>query len=250
MSFYGFCHLTFPWIFKVWLRWEIQGTENIPKEGRVVLAANHISMLDPPTIGAACPRPVNFMAKEELFSNPVFGFIIRHLGVFPVKRGGADREAIKTGLGVLKRGGILAIFPEGTRSKTGALGRAGGGAFMMAVKTKSVIIPTAIWGSDLKRHSGWPKVRILFGKPLEYDAKGGIGRDNLEKLGAVWRERVIELQRQIVPPEEREHFEAITAAAEKAEAARRKRLAEREAKAAEQAAAAKADDVEAKSSGK
>ena len=66
MSFYGFCHTTFPWLFKLWLRWEVRGTENIPREGKVVLAANHISLLDPPTIGAACPRPVHFMAKEEL----------------------------------------------------------------------------------------------------------------------------------------------------------------------------------------
>ena len=112
---------------------------------------------------------------------------------------------------------------------------------MMAVKTKSVIIPTAIWGSDLKRHAGWPKVRILFGRPLEYDTTGGIGRENLEKLGAAWREQVIALQRQIVPPEEREHFEAITAAAAKAEEARRKRLAAGEA--AEQAVDAKTDNV-------
>ena len=222
MSFYGFCHTTFPWLFKLWLRWEVRGTENIPREGKVVLAANHISLLDPPTIGAACPRPVHFMAKEELFRNPVFAFLIRHLGVFPVRRGGADREAIKTGLGVLKRGGVLAIFPEGTRSKTGALGRAGGGAFMMAVKTKAVLIPTAIWGSDLKRHKGWPKVRILFGEPLAYDADGGIGRENLEYIGEEWRRRILELQRQLVPPEERERFEALTAAAEEA---LRKRLA-------------------------
>jgi 1-acyl-sn-glycerol-3-phosphate acyltransferase len=230
MSLYGFCHVTFPWLFKIWLRWEIAGTENIPKEGKVVLAANHISLLDPPTIGAACPRPVNFMAKAELFHNPVFAFIIRHLGVFPVRRGSADREAIKTGLGVLKRGGILAIFPEGKRSKTGVLEEAGGGAFMMAVKTKAVLIPAAIWGSDLKRHPGWPKVRILFGKPLEYDAAAGIGRENLEAVGEEWRRRVIELQRQIVPPEERERFEALTAAVEAAHQKRLQRLAERETK--------------------
>lgn len=197
MSFYGFCHVTFPWLFKLWLRWEVFGTENIPATGPVVIAANHLSLLDPPVLGAAAPRPVHFMAKAELFKPAWFGFIIRKLGVFPVKRGGADREAIKTGLAYLKNNEVLAVFPEGTRSKTGDLGRAGGGAFMMAVKMKATIIPAYIYGTDLKRHPGWPKVRVIFGKPLPYDENGGIARENLEELGARWREEVLVLRKAV-----------------------------------------------------
>ncbi len=197
MSFYGFCHVIFPWLFKLWLRWEVFGTENIPATGPVVIAANHLSLLDPPVLGAAAPRPVHFMAKAELFKPAWFGFIIRKLGVFPVKRGGADREAIKTGLAYLKNNEVLAVFPEGTRSKTGDLGRAGGGAFMMAVKRKATIIPAYIYGTDLKRHPGWPKVRVIFGKPLPYDENGGIARENLEELGAGWREEVLVLRKAV-----------------------------------------------------
>ena len=125
---------------------------------------------------------------------------------------------------------LVALFAERPTLQRLVLEEAGGGAFMMAVKTKAVLIPAAIWGTDLKRHPGWPKVRILFGKPLEYDAAGGIGRVNLEAIGEEWRRRVLELQRQIVPPEERERFEALTAAVEAAHQKRLKRLAERETK--------------------
>lgn len=197
MSFYGFCHVTFSWLFKLWLRWEIFGRENIPVEGPVVIAANHLSLLDPPVLGAAATRPVHFMAKEELFYPAWFGAIIRRLGVFPVKRGGADREAIKTGLAYLKNQEVLAVFPEGTRSRTGDLGRAGGGAFMMAVKTGAAIIPAYIYGTDLQRHPGWPRVRIIFGKPMEYDKNSGTARETLEELGARWREEVLVLRKAV-----------------------------------------------------
>ena len=141
MSLYGFCEIIFPWIFKIWLRWEVFGRENIPAEGPVVIAANHLSLLDPPVLGAAATRKVHFMAKSELFKPAWFGALIRKLGAFPVRRGAMDRDAIKTGLTILKENKVLAVFPEGTRSKTGELGRAGGGAFMMAVERKATIVP-------------------------------------------------------------------------------------------------------------
>lgn len=197
MSLYGFCEIIFPWIFKIWLRWEVFGKENIPAEGPVVIAANHLSLLDPPVLGAAATRKVHFMAKSELFKPAWFGALIRKLGAFPVRRGAMDRDAIKTGLTILKENKVLAVFPEGTRSKTGELGRAGGGAFMMAVKCKAKIVPAYIYGTDLKRHPGWPKVRVIFGKPMEYDPDMGTGRENLDELGASWKEEVLKLRKAV-----------------------------------------------------
>ena len=197
MSLYGFCEIIFPWIFKIWLRWEVFGRENIPAEGPVVIAANHLSLLDPPVLGAAATRKVHFMAKSELFKPAWFGALIRKLGAFPVRRGAMDRDAIKTGLTILKENKVLAVFPEGTRSKTGELGRAGGGAFMMAVKCKAKIVPAYIYGTDLKRHSGWPKVRVIFGKPMEYDPDMGTGRESLDELGASWKEEVLKLRKAV-----------------------------------------------------
>ena len=197
MSLYGFCEIIFPWIFKIWLRWEVCGRENIPAEGPVVIAANHLSLLDPPVLGAAATRKVHFMAKSELFKPAWFGALIRKLGAFPVRRGAMDRDAIKTGLTILKENKVLAVFPEGTRSKTGELGRAGGGAFMMAVKCKAKIVPAYIYGTDLKRHPGWPKVRVIFGKPMEYDPDMGTGRESLDELGASWKEEVLKLRKAV-----------------------------------------------------
>ena len=197
MSLYGFCEIIFPWIFKIWLRWEVFGRENIPTEGPVVIAANHLSLLDPPVLGAAATRKVHFMAKSELFKPAWFGALIRKLGAFPVRRGAMDRDAIKTGLTILKENKVLAVFPEGTRSKTGELGRAGGGAFMMAVKCKAKIVPAYIYGTDLKRHPGWPKVRVIFGKPMEYDPDMGTGRESLDELGASWKEEVLKLRKAV-----------------------------------------------------
>ena len=120
---YGFLKVFFFFLFKLWLRLEVRGTEHIPARGPVVLACNHLSLLDPPVLGEAATRRIHCMAKEELFHNPIFGYIIRSLGAFPVRRGAADRNAIKHGMELLKRGEVVAVFPEGTRSKTGALGR-------------------------------------------------------------------------------------------------------------------------------
>ena len=199
MTLYDFCYQTWPPLFKLFLRLEIFGRENIPAEGPVVIASNHLSLLDPPVLGASCTRKVNFMAKSELFKPAWFGALIRKLGAFPVKRGEMDREAIKTGLTLLKENKVLVVFPEGTRSKNGELGRAGGGAFMMGIKRKAKIVPAYIYGTDLSRHPGWPKVRVIFGKPMEYDPDMGTGREILDELGARWREEVLTLRKAVAP---------------------------------------------------
>ena len=124
-------------LFTIFLRLKVEGTENIPKDGPLVIASNHLSLLDPPVLGTAATRKVHFMAKEELFV-PVLGTIYKILGAFPVRRGGADRAAIKHGIDILESGQVLAIFPEGTRSKTGELGKAQPGALMMASKAKKM----------------------------------------------------------------------------------------------------------------
>ena len=129
--FYSVLKIILRILFKIFLRLEVKGAENIPATGPLVIASNHLSLLDPPVIGVASTRKVHFMAKQELFV-PVLGDIYKLLGAFPVKRGGADRTAIKHGIDLMLDGGVLAIFPEGTRSKTGALGKAEPGALMMA----------------------------------------------------------------------------------------------------------------------
>ena len=202
MTLYDFCYLTFPVVFKIWLRMEVFGRENIPEEGPVVIASNHLSLLDPPVLGAAATRKIHFMAKSELFKPVWFGALISKLGAFPVKRGEMDREAIKTGLTILKENKVLAVFPEGTRSKDGTLGRAGGGAFMMGIKRKAQIVPAYIYGTDTKRHPGWPKVRVIFGKPMEYDPNMGTGREALDELGARWREEVLVLRKAVALEDE------------------------------------------------
>lgn len=154
--------------------WRIEGLENIPTEGPVILVANHISYLDPPLLGAAVKRPVHFMAKAELFRNRIFGSILRRVNAFPVERGAADRKAIRRSLEILAEGNVLVMFPEGTRSKTGELLPGQSGVAMLALRSRAHVVPAGIAGTskvDREKYppAGRPKIALHFGPPVPLD---------------------------------------------------------------------------------
>lgn len=153
-------------IINVIFRIEVEGYENIPERGPIIICPNHISFLDPPIIGAVFTRRIFFMAKAELFKNPLFKFILSNgLGAFPVKRGTSDLTAIKIALKHLKNGHVVGIFPEGTRSKTGKLQKAEPGVSLLSVKGNAPVLPIGI-KSTYKLFS---KVVIKIGKPIYFD---------------------------------------------------------------------------------
>ncbi|EAX46543.1 1-acyl-sn-glycerol-3-phosphate acyltransferases [Thermosinus carboxydivorans Nor1] len=180
---YSFLRWLLRLFFRLVFRWKVTGTANIPREGGVIIAANHVSLWDPPVIGCAMDRRISFMAKEELFAIPVFNWIIAKLGAFPVRRGAADRTAIRTAVAILEAGGVLGVFPEGTRSRTGKLGAAEPGVAMLALKTGAPIVPCAVVGTNkVLRQGQWlPRFEVRFGKPLQV-AKGRADKEDVDRL--------------------------------------------------------------------
>lgn len=165
MNFYQFAKGVVASVFFPLYRVEVKGKEHFPKEGAVLLCSNHIDNLDPPTVGISAPRQVHFMAKEELFRVPILGGIVRKVGSFPVKRGMSDREALRNGLNVLKEGGVLGLFPEGTRSKDGQLGKGLAGAGFFALRSNALVVPCAVIGT----YKPFRKVKVFFGEPINLD---------------------------------------------------------------------------------
>lgn len=149
------------------------GKENIPQtDGPMIVCCNHISMIDPVYMLLAFRRPIFFMAKDELFKNPVLAFIFKHLfGVFPVNRGHGDTGAVATSLSILENGQLLGIFPEGTRSKTGKLGPAKSGTVLIAAKAQVPIYPCAIF-SKSGQVKLFQRTTIVFGKTLTTEELG------------------------------------------------------------------------------
>lgn len=127
---YTVCASILRLIYRVLFRLEAVGRENVPAEGGVLLCSNHISNLDPPTVGILLKRKVHFMAKAELFNVPVLGPLIGKLGAFPVKRGGVSKESIKLALNILRDGKVMGIFPEGSRG-AGGIGKKGAASFAL-----------------------------------------------------------------------------------------------------------------------
>jgi glycerol-3-phosphate dehydrogenase (NAD(P)+) len=146
------------------------GREHIPSGG-VILAANHRSFLDPFVIGCCLPRPIYFVAKRELFKNPILGWILNCMGAFPVKRGESDEESVATALALLERGQAVVIFPEGTRIRSGSLAEPKRGVGRLALESGAPVVPIAITGSEHAR-DGWKikpaRVHIRCGPPLTY----------------------------------------------------------------------------------
>lgn len=148
----------------------VQGEENVPPVGPVLMVANHTSYLDPVAIGDASPRRVVFMAKAELFKVKPVGFLLRGVDSFPVKRGEADMGAFKNTLAMLKENRAVCIFPEGTRMTDGKLGKAEPGAALFAIKTGCPVVPVFVSGSnkmlDLKGKFHRARVTVAFGTPF------------------------------------------------------------------------------------
>lgn len=159
-------------------RVKVTGASNIPSEGPVVICANHISWWDPVIVCFAVKRKVHFMAKKELFKNPVLAYLLRKVHAFPVNRGKQDLGAIKAGLSVLKNGEVLGIFPEGTRQRNGdRLGEMRAGAALFAIKTGAAVVPAAIRGTY---KIGRP-ISLAFGESFTLDAKTGRSAFDIEQ---------------------------------------------------------------------
>jgi 1-acyl-sn-glycerol-3-phosphate acyltransferase len=174
----------------VWLfgRPKVIGRENLPVEGGFILCANHVSYIDPPSITAASTRVLRFMAKSELFAIPLLGKIIAATGTFPVKRGAADRTAIRTAVELLQSGQVVCMFPEGKRSLTGHLLPPEPGVGVIALRAQMPVIPAALIGTArlLPPHSPFPRfsrIKVVFGKPIDYsDLAGNNGREAVNEM--------------------------------------------------------------------
>lgn len=165
MSLYKVAKIVVSAIFYPLYRIKVIGKENIPKTGPVIICSNHISNLDPPVIGITSPREIHFMAKEELFERPMLNKLLTAINAFPVKRGIGDRNALRKGLHVLQDGKTLGLFPEGTRSKTGELGKPLAGVGFFALRSDAVVIPCAIKGS----YKPFQRLTVIYGEPMNME---------------------------------------------------------------------------------
>jgi len=185
------------WAFAWFCRLRVVGVEHIPASGPVILAANHRAMLDVPLVVVACPRPVAFMAHRGLFGDPVRAAFFHSMGGYPVDpERRRDTGALGFGAAILEGGGVLGLFPEGTRS-----GRRPTAAFMpgvgwLALRTGVAVVPCGIVGTEPPPGSGvgrWlrrRRVRIAFGPPIRPPAGGVKGRERVEALTAEIRAAV------------------------------------------------------------
>jgi 1-acyl-sn-glycerol-3-phosphate acyltransferase len=168
------------------------GIENVPKSGAVILAPNHFSQMDHFFVGLYLRRQVRFMAKSQMFGPPVFTYVYKHGGVFPVRRGHRDEESFKTAFTILDQGGMLLVYAEGGRSRSGELGEVKPGIGRIALESGAPVVPVAIHGSERVRRwkrFRFPKVTVQFGEPIDFPTEE-----------APSRERQLEVAEQIFAP--------------------------------------------------
>lgn len=170
---YLFARVILQPFFLIYFRLSRQGRVNARIKGATIVAANHRSFLDPFVIGTCLPwdKPMNYVAKVELFEKRWQGFLLCRVGAFPIRRGEADELAIETAEKVLERGGSICIFPEGTRIRKGSLGKPKRGVGRLALRSGAQVLPVAVKGSEDVRR-GWRirprKVDIRVGRPMSF----------------------------------------------------------------------------------
>ncbi|MGI5921408.1 MAG: lysophospholipid acyltransferase family protein [Syntrophomonadaceae bacterium] len=164
-----------------------EGLNNIPSTGPVIIASNHVSNWDPVMVAISIQRTICFIAKAELFSNIILNKLFRKLHAFPVKRGTADRRAIKEALDILAQGKVLGIFPEGQRHKSNTESKAHAGIAMLALKSQAPVVPVACIGTGRKFPCGWfSPLLVRVGKPMYWQEYQGqkINSATMEKISS------------------------------------------------------------------
>lgn len=199
---YRLCWLLIRGFMKSFCRLKIIGIENVPESGAFILASNHISVVDPPFLGSSISRQMYYMAKKELFSKFILGSLIKRLNALPVDRAIFDRSAMRISAEILNDGGGLVMFPEGTRSKTGNLGKGRPGIGMLARSVVVPIVPAYIHNSKIvhKILLTGKRLVIIFGSPITTewivgvkDEKGGY-----REIAARVMEEISALRSQVV----------------------------------------------------
>src|ERR1700722_18803866 len=203
---YAIVRILFQPVFHLYFRYTRIGREHIPRRGPVIIASNHRSFLDPFVIATMARRPMDYVAKKELFGNRLQGWLLSALCAFPVACGAADGDMIETAKAILARGDIVLIFPEGTRTRPGSLGRPKRGVGRLALETGAPVVPLAIIGTEAIRR-GWRirprKGRGRAGQPLMFPAEEAAPGAATAVTDRVWA--CVELQWEWLGGERGEH---------------------------------------------
>jgi 1-acyl-sn-glycerol-3-phosphate acyltransferase len=175
--FHRLANLFFRLCFWVLFDYHVEGLENVPLQGALIVAINHFSFVDPLLAGTFIRRPITMMGKAELFRVPIFGRLVRMYGAIPVRRGEGDHVALRKSLEVLRSDGALLIAPEGTRGKEGTLKPGREGMALIALRTGATILPIAIWGpktmwQNMKRLRR-TEVHMVVGRPFKPRSPAG-----------------------------------------------------------------------------
>jgi 1-acyl-sn-glycerol-3-phosphate acyltransferase len=185
-------------LFKICFRLNIVGAENCPRRGPLIVAPNHASFFDPIIAGISVSRELNFLARDSLFKNRIFGKILSSVNTFPLKREGADLGAVKLAIDKLSQGKAVLIFPEGTRSKDGKLGTSKPGIGLLAASSGASILPCYIKGSNeaLPRGTIFPrfkKISVYIGRPLQFNINVS-GRESYIRVASEVMKAISELK--------------------------------------------------------
>lgn len=181
-------------MFSTYFRWRIYHPERVPATGPVILASNHASFLDPPLVGSALNRDINYLARESLFRYPGVGAILRSWNSVPVDRDGGGAAGLRAILDRLHAGGGIILFPEGTRTRDGRLQPARAGIGLTVIKSTAPVVPVRVFGTFAAygREMKFPKplpVAVKYGKPLGFEAQRTEAKScEKDRLKMIYRE--------------------------------------------------------------
>ncbi len=205
-----FCYAALSALRPLFCALRIEGVENVPRQGGVVLACNHPGGMDSFVLGFASPRQVFYMAKRELFNiHPVVSFLLHRIGAFPINRGAHDTVAIEYSVDLLRKGRVLGMFPEGTRNRGKPMRRGKSGAVRIAIDAGVPVVPVAVLGIP-HLHRNWynpfkrTKLSVQFGQPVQFPP------GTMEDVQEYTTEIMLEVAR-MMPPELRGHYEEALA---------------------------------------